>query len=462
MKHILFTIALVISLSTTAQIDSKLDSLQNDLIIARDDSNKVKLFNNISSYLIDIEKYIPAMEYAQQAIHLSEKIKYESGNAQGLNYIGLANYKLGNFSDAVEYYMASLVLTDPLNNWGVAVCHLNIGNCYKELKQYENALKYYFNCLSIMRHIPGAQGQHGLGVSLNNIGNVYQLKGVNHKNIDSTNSYYARALKNFNDCIKIFSDIGYNEAIGQSYNNIGALLDAKKDYNNALINFHRALSYIKESKESIAGIHINLGNIYTKLNRLKEARIAVDSGLTIAKSIQSKFWIQHGYESAADLDSAEGNFIAALADYRMSALYKDSLVNGDEIRKSVLAEVHCENEQKETKDKLQEEIIIRKNNMQLLLLFIGIFNLWIIILWRKRKHKAKKTLRILGLMCYLFSFEYINLFLHSHIEHLGNGRPIYVFLIMVAVALALLPFHHKADKFLTKNDPLPVAVTDRS
>ena len=123
-----------------------------------------------------------AILLSEQALGLSNKIKWKKGEVQSLTKLGV-------------YY-----------------------GLYKI--DYPKALEYYFKALKIAEQIALPEMQAN---TLGNIANLYSAKGE-----------YDKALEYFNRTLKISKSIHYKKGISISLNNMASLYNSTNDYNNAI------------------------------------------------------------------------------------------------------------------------------------------------------------------------------------------------------------------------------------
>jgi hypothetical protein len=60
-----------------------------------------------------------------------------------------------------------------------------------------------------------------------------------------------------------------------------------------------------------------------------------------------------------------------------------------------------------------------------------------------KRHINPKIIKFLGLLGLLLLFEFISLFLHPYIATLTHHTPVYMLLILVAIASMLVPMHRR-------------------
>src|SRR5262249_15898998 len=146
--------------------------------------------------------------------------------------------------------------------------------------------------------------------------------------------------------------------------------------------------------------YANLGAIYAKLGRKNEARNSLANGLTVAKEIGSKETISECYQNLSLLDSLTGNYKGALQNFKLSIVYKDSMMNEENNRQIAKMKTQYETEKKDkeisllSKDKEVKEAEIKKQKL-LKNSFIGglIFTL-LLFFFGYRSYRARQVLRL--------------------------------------------------------------------
>ncbi|MBI3500157.1 MAG: tetratricopeptide repeat protein [Bacteroidetes bacterium] len=340
-----------------ARIDSLLSLLKKD----KEDTNKVNHLNALSEQLWRQGDYQPALQYANEAITLNEKVrKRESGKVrQG------------------ESGRLTLSLSRSL-----AATHSNIGIIYTQQGNYPDALKEYFAALKIREEILERSGnpdskayreaQKGIATSHNNIGIIYRNQGN-----------YPDALKEHFAALKTFEEIGNKNAIATSHNNIGEIymeqatspltpLQKRGELFTDALKEHFASLKIREEigdKDGIATSHINIGETYLKQGRAKEGKEELQKGLELSKAIGSKERIKESYAGLAEADSAiasrqsaignwqgaSEHFSSAYNNYKLYIIYKDSILNEENTKKTVRAQMKFEFDKKDAASKAEQE-----------------------------------------------------------------------------------------------------------
>ncbi|MEO5570378.1 MAG: tetratricopeptide repeat protein [Bacteroidia bacterium] len=396
------------------------------------DTNLVNILNKLSWELMNTGDHAKAKQDAGDALAISEKIDFKKGKANSYNTIGIIYIQQGNYQEALKNHLASLKIREETGNKkGTASSFTNIGLIYFKQGNYPESLKNHFAALKVSEEIGD---KYGIAGSYNNIGISYFKQGN-----------YPEALKNQFEALKIREEIGDKKGIASSYNNIGLIYFEQDKYPEALKNHFAALKIYEEAgdklsiainysnigriygeqgnhqealkkyyaslkireeigdKEGIAASFINLGEANIKLRKFTEAKKYLDDALAISKEIGIKDGIKDSYSGLTKLDSASGNWKDAYIHHKLFILYRDSLVNEENTKKTVQSQMQYEFDKKELTTKanqekkdavqqaeLQKQKVIRNSFIGgaalLLLLLFGLVNRY------RFKQKANKEL----------------------------------------------------------------------
>lgn len=128
------------------------DSLEL-LLTSVKDTNKVKILCDLcwEYRFISADK---AMQYGQDALLLSEEIKWEKGIAQSYNDMGIILIDKSDFNEAISFFKKSLAIRLKLNDkQGVASAHNKIGIVYQKQGKLKDALQHQIDALKIYEEL---------------------------------------------------------------------------------------------------------------------------------------------------------------------------------------------------------------------------------------------------------------------------------------------------------------------
>ena len=110
----------------------------------------------------------------------------------------------------------------------------------------------------------------------------------------------------------------------------------------------------------------------------------------------------------------------------------------------------------------------RHNNIQYAIIFIGIISFIVLFLLLSRSIIVnEKLIEFLGILGLLIVFEFINLVIHPYISTATNHSPLWMLVILVAIAAILVPMHHRIEywvthKMIEKNKRLRLAAAKKT
>ena len=405
---------------------TSIDSLKRVLRVAKVDTVKVNLYNNLANNFKEINPDSTAY-YANKALLLSQKSKFNFGIATAYINNGNANIILGNYKKATDYFnKAKSELEQLLNNdasnksfkkglaralASLGVIYSQEGNYYVALENYQNALKiyleiddknsiskaynnigvvyksqenrpkaleYFKKALAIQEEI----GEQTVPVTLTNIGVIY----FEQNNLTQAINYYNKAKKAFE---KIDNKRGFallNNYLGDYYLKKNNLIQALSYYNLSLQLYEEI-----QNKFGASLALYNLSQLYCHQKKYAEAMPFATKSLSYAKEIGVLDQTYHSEKLLSELYELQNNHQQSLVHYKNYILARDSLNNLENDKKFVRAEMNYEYQKKEA---LLNE---RTKSQRWLLLFsvIGVLLLigLILVIFNRQQVKRRLTLQ---------------------------------------------------------------------
>jgi tetratricopeptide (TPR) repeat protein len=208
-----------------------------------------------------------------------------------------------NTEDALKIAMEALDLSK--RNGFIkqeAISYLRIGRCHWIKSDFKEALDYLGNALEIANRI---QELYTKVEVLIGMGNVY----ITMELIDQAMTHYYNALE-------IATEHGYGELESKLLNNIGTMHEDLKDYAVALGYYQKCLEKSIEigDKYAIAIAHVNMGNVFMRIDRLDEAKNSVLLAINYGVENRKNLLLAHSYHSM-------GRIHQKLLDYKQSIKY---------------------------------------------------------------------------------------------------------------------------------------------
>ena len=390
--------------ASAATCASPQDSLLAVLKTQGEDTLKVKTLINLSFHY-SLNDAPRSLTYAQQALDLSERLRWKRGVAlayfrisaaydnlgqfaKALEYrlqevekwrelgnkknvcivlgnIGVSYSDMGDNARAMEYYIKSLKVAEEIGNTQQTINNLtNIGSVYKEQQSYAKALEYYNSALNISR-------AHGLkaeeAVNCGNIGNV-QLSLKNH---NAALLYYQRALRiddslnnKRNSTAWLANMAGVYQTQSDSAKEAGNQAAAAAKSKQALDCYLRALKLSREIGNRFLEAHTlcNIGSVYMSRRDYGKAEAYISASLSLAKETGSAEVLKSAHNKFYLLYRETNAPHKALAYYEKYIAIRDSLYNIEHKKTVSDLEIKYQTEKKDAENKL----LARKGELQAL------------------------------------------------------------------------------------------------
>jgi signal transduction histidine kinase len=194
-----------------------------------------------------------------KAVLDAKRDTYDSVNLPKFNAIlGNVYYQQGDFLKSNEYYLKSLSIAEKTNNEPLqSACIGNLGIINKELKNYREALKYYNKALALRIKNNQLQDVAGSYVGMATCYENLQLK-------DSAVFLYTKALA-------LFTRLESKENIALVHNNLGQLMVEMNQLDSGMHHLQSAKKYFSTVADSI-NIAYNawaLGNAWKNIAKAK-------------------------------------------------------------------------------------------------------------------------------------------------------------------------------------------------
>lgn len=193
----------------------------------------------IAYCLTQSDKVRESIDRLKDISNFCERSGYKWLLAQAYGWLAINYSILSEHSDAIKYYESSLALSEALSDYyQMQKVLTELGNEYAELRQPQMSLGYYYRSLSSALQ---------------------------------TNSSPRQSWRNFSYATITLFTFKYYEAAAAFANE--SLLLGKREFDDPSLNYL---------------MYLNLGQIYSKLQRFDEAVAYADLGLQIARSTQDK------------------------------------------------------------------------------------------------------------------------------------------------------------------------------
>lgn len=342
MKRILLIILLT-PILTFAQTNRR-DSLINELSKhEQKDTIRINLLNEITrkSWGTDPQKNF---EYAEEALALSQKLKYQKGIANAYREISRYYWSQTEYTKSMNYTLLAQEEYKKLgDSKGVSWSYGSIGLSYSQANNYEKAIEYQKKALELNTEI---KNKLGIARDLNNLGYTYELM----KDFFSARDYYTKALS-----MRI--EIGDSTEMILPLLNVGSVNLTLKNYPLAKEYLFKSLKLAEKFRNNnmIAVINQNLGSIRVEEGDYKKATEHFTYALKIAQKIGDKKRKEGVYEALRNMERSRKNFESAYTYSERLQEIRDTLYTQQQTMKMAEMEARADREKQEQTLQLLEK-----------------------------------------------------------------------------------------------------------
>jgi len=285
--------------SSFSQTKHELDSLKKEMVKALPDTNKVNLLNKLSIKTHSLN-YQQSLDYALQALELSESLGFENGMMKAYTNIAYGYHLLGKTVLAKEYFDKAVDLAKTLNDQEQLVIIYNYYYLfYDKIELHDKASEYAFKALRLSEEI---DYQAGIAAMSINIATLYGAQ----ENLEKEKEYLFKALE-------ISKKLNHKKKIALINNNLGVISLNNNNYDEALGYFEKASeTYEKmENYNSLVLLYLNIGLALKEKGSLKESLSYFRKSLDYAKILNDSSLMGNSIYILASYFYDIGNFDSA-------------------------------------------------------------------------------------------------------------------------------------------------------
>lgn len=287
--------------------------------------------------------YIKSKEYFKTSIDKysdildkNKTVRVIENEANAYNNLGIISKKQALYTNALMNYQIALKLRKSINDSvQIANTYLNIGNLHNTQRNIIKSKEYYLKARNTYL----------------NLGNNYGLASANH-NLGLVHEYlgeYEEALKSYKESYQIYMRLDRKKTMGISLNNIGNVFLILNKRDSVLPYLDSAYSIFSTSHDTvgICNVYMNYGNYFSQTgdnqNAIKYLEGAIDIArdqklldkeVNTAKILANHYSINEDYKNAYKsmylVDSLENEFRSDTDEERFQRLdeyYKDEAKN---------------------------------------------------------------------------------------------------------------------------------------
>ena len=262
-----------------------------------DRAREGRAYYNLASAYREIGDFKQAVEYYMQHLSIVKELGDRHGEARAYGNIGNAYHRLGDFKKAIDYQNLHLNIAKELGNRGAeGAAYGNLGCAYEKIGDFKEAVKHHRLRLSIAKEL-GEKAKEGRAYE--NLGDACSSLGD-----------FKQAIKYYNLRLGIAKDMEDRSCEGRAYSNIGKCYQHLGDFKKAAENHNLVHSIAKEicDKTFEVAAYGNLGIVYKSLGKFKQAIEYHSLCLSTAKELGDRASEGCAYGNLGVLHQNLGNF----------------------------------------------------------------------------------------------------------------------------------------------------------
>jgi two-component system, NarL family, sensor kinase len=333
--------------------NKKADSLQ---VLIKNEANakrKAILLNELSLEFRNTD-YKKSIEFAEQAFEIAKQIGDVGQLGRARLSIGIENYYLGKYEEALESYLAALKIYEDANdNKGRASVLNELGTFNKKQGDREKSQKNFEQALTLSTEINDSLE---IANSMNNLGIIYEMKEDFTKAMD-----YFKKSTIIKEAMSDLNGVSYNYAnMGELQVSLGNFKEAE-NYLNKVIGIRKKLN----DKTGYAIALNNMGEMFLAKRDYALARKYLIPALELTYQTDYKDLRRYVYSILAKTYDAEGNYKESYQCLIKGNEVKDSIFNEQKSQQLFEIQTKYETEKKESEIRfLKQENQLQDSNIK--------------------------------------------------------------------------------------------------
>lgn len=322
MKRLFLILYLVFGCSSVfAQVQEQIDSLK--IVLSNQEKASVQRLETLRSLLILVNDPHETIYYGEMLVEESGAQNHKRLLSRGHNSVGGGHLDLGNFSKALEAYHNAIQAVRETNNGNLEGHTLiNIGGIYYEYGDYLRAKDYLNQGLNVFK---GLSDNLLIGKSYVRLGyTYYALNSFDTALVylDSADYHLSLSDGHFKEMIVIYGKV----ARALTLAGLNEFEKAEKLLPEIYETFEENETYIQ-----IAYIQVELAKAYKREGLTKKALELFERGYLLSIKYGFKNIIQDASKQLSEIYKLTDNFEKALEYQSTYHIYRDSLINADQI-----------------------------------------------------------------------------------------------------------------------------------
>ncbi|MEZ5196876.1 MAG: tetratricopeptide repeat protein [Bacteroidales bacterium] len=320
--------------------------------------------------------------YFNLSLEFVDKLDNEEGYVNTILDLGRIQRRLGNYEKALQYDMEALsIIENSDDKKKRALVYNYIGIDHYRFRNFNEAILYFTQSMKLREEISDSIG---IADCYNNLGMIYDDEGDKEK-----------ALESYEMAYDIYERL--NEADGQAatYNNVAGIFYQKNDLTKVMEYMLKSLEIRKKDGDirKLSFTYLNIASVYFMMGDIDQSITFNLEGLKLASQIQAKSQLRRAYQSLSEAYAKLGKFEQAFDYHVLFARVNDSIFEENKVRSMAEMQIKYESAKKEIENQLlksENEIKSRNQVWLSIIAFVLVALLLVLIYFFRLRNKSLK------------------------------------------------------------------------
>ncbi len=274
-------------LTITGDLETALEYYNQALLLSRKMKNSLvnaKALRKIGYIYRTQSDLNKAEKNFNESLAISKQIDDRQGIADTYRSLGEIYGIKGDFEKAIDFLLKSLKFAQSAEDDQVlAKAYVDLGTVYGNMGKHDKAIEYHEKCISVLEK---TDDLYSMAKVMNNLGVVYQDKRE-----------YNKALKYFEDCIRLSRNTGDIRQMGYGLTNASEIYIINSDFNHAKEYLDESIKIFNKigDRFKLASAFCNYGVIYSKQKDWEKAVDSFSKGISILEKLHHSYYLAKKY-----------------------------------------------------------------------------------------------------------------------------------------------------------------------
>jgi len=242
-----------------------------------------------------LQKCFTKVRFSKDELNLllmeSKKHNYLLGEVYANNTKGRFYRNITEYDNAIKSYQKALELSRKIKSKEAEIVILNqLGVVYRRQDKIRVALNFHQSVLDLILKIEESSQdiEKSKSIAINSIGNIYL-----------TLKQYEKALEKFEESIALQKELNDKRGLAINHQNIGFAYKNIGDLSLALKNYRKSLKFNEENNDDLGIVicHNHISNILILQNKYEEAYNYINEIIDSAKEIGNRYYLSEVYNT---------------------------------------------------------------------------------------------------------------------------------------------------------------------